>query len=71
MKSKFETNEPQPMLRSIVEAIVARDAERAGQLSTALQEHVGATIIAAHKAGPARKAGRLRKGSRAVDKATN
>jgi len=70
MKSKFETNEPQPMLRSMVDAILARDAERAVQLSTALQEHVGTTIIAARKAGPERKTGRLRKASRAADKTT-
>lgn len=70
MKSKFETNEPQPMLRSIVDAIVARDAERAVHLSTTLQEHVGTTIIAARKAGTERKRGRLRKASRAADKTT-
>jgi len=50
MKSKFESNEPQPMLRSIVEAIVAHDADRAVRLATTLQEHVAATIIGARKA---------------------
>ncbi|HXP75989.1 MAG TPA: GntR family transcriptional regulator [Stellaceae bacterium] len=58
MKSKFETNEPEPMLRSIVEAIVARDVDRAVHLVTRLQEHVAETILNGRKAMDAGKRSR-------------
>jgi DNA-binding GntR family transcriptional regulator len=71
MKSKFETNEPEPMLRTIVEAIVARDVELAVQLSTTLQEHIATTIIGARKTGKARKTAHPRKRTRAARKAAD
>jgi GntR family transcriptional regulator, carbon starvation induced regulator len=45
MKSKYEANVPRRVHASLVDAVVARDAEEAVRLITELQERLGETII--------------------------
>ena len=57
LESKIETNEPESMHRSLVEAVIARDADRAVQVITALNEGMAQTLLRrranrAHAASP-------------------
>lgn len=45
MVSKFETNEPESMHRSLVDAVIARDADRAVQVITTLNERLAQTVL--------------------------
>lgn len=45
MESKFETNEPESMHRSLVDAVVARDADRAVHIITTLNERLAETVL--------------------------
>jgi DNA-binding GntR family transcriptional regulator len=66
MVSKFETNEPASMHRSLVDAVIARDADRAVQVIATLNEQLAQTLLkrratiggAASTAGSAAATGR-------------
>jgi DNA-binding GntR family transcriptional regulator len=45
LESKIETNEPESMHRSLVDAVIARDADRAVQVITALNEGMAQTLL--------------------------
>ena len=45
LESKIETNEPESMHRSLVDAVLARDADRAVQVITALNEGLAQTLL--------------------------
>lgn len=45
LESKIETNEPQSMHRSLVDAVIARDTDRAVQVITALNEGLARTLL--------------------------
>lgn len=57
MESKFETNEPESMHRSLVDAVIARDADRAVHVITTLNERLAETVLKKRanigRAGPA------------------
>jgi len=48
LKSKIETNEPESMHRSLVDAVLARDADRAVQIITTLNERLAQTVLKRH-----------------------
>ncbi len=70
LKSKIETNEPESMHRSLVDAAIARDADRAVQIITVLNERLAQTVVKRHasidggESSPAAKAPRRRTGTR-------
>jgi DNA-binding GntR family transcriptional regulator len=45
LESKIETNEPESMHRSLVDAVIARDADRAVEVSTLLNERLAQTLL--------------------------